>query len=119
MVLTMTEEEILQLEPAPCGKLDVLLAEKLGIEVDAGLWRPSTDLNCAMMVLMEVAGKKHWHWEIISQDGYDSGPLVYVTIWHGKKSWEAGSRYGDMKDSVSLAICRAVLLVLFAVVESK
>jgi len=37
--------------------------------------------------------------------------MYEVEIWCANGRWEAHSRYGDMKDSLPLAICRAALLV--------
>ncbi len=72
----------------------------------------SVDISHAWQVLQHVACKKHWRFCIGSQEGYDSGPLYWVTIMHGGKQWEGDSRYGDMEDSLPLAICRACLLTV-------
>src|SRR5882672_9507218 len=48
-------------------------------------FRPDVDANDAMLVLNHVAGKKHWHYCIFSNDGLDSGPQVFVEIYHGPK----------------------------------
>ena len=71
-------------------------------------------IDLAWEVLTKIAIKKHWSFTISFQEGYDSGPLYFVTIHNGKQKREADSRYGDNEDSLPLAICRAAL----AVVES-
>ncbi len=73
----------------------------------------STDIAFAWQALQAVAGRKHWQFSIASQEGYDSGPLFWCEVIHGKQRWYGDSRYlvdDDVAmDSLPLAICRAAL----------
>ncbi len=106
----MTETDVKKLTPG--RKLDELVAEALSTLP----YQYSTDIGAAMEALELIAGAKHWSWAVASQEGYDSGPLYYVSVQRGLKILvaEGDSRYTneeeDLLDSLPLAICRAVLL---------
>ena len=73
----------------------------------------SGNIASAWEVLERVACRKHWSYQITSQEGYDSGPLYWIEIQHGRTKWYADSRYyfdDEALDSVPLAICRSALL---------
>jgi len=78
--------------------------------------RYSAYIAAAWQVLERVAGRKHWSFTIASQDGYDSGPLYYVTITNGNRRFEGHSLYVDdndnRQDSLPLAICLAALAAI-------
>jgi len=114
---TLTREQIRVMPPGPA--MDLLVSERvLGFAACEGAFsrlrpRYSSSIIMAWEVLQKVTCRKGWWFEISSQDGMDSGDLFFVCVHRGPETWwEAGSRHGDMKDSLPLAICRACLLTI-------
>lgn len=73
-----------------------------------GIWSPPTNIQQAMEDVVGATNGKHRSWALISNDGYDSGPL-----WTARLRAGGGRLLGESEnDDLARAICEAAYLAL-------